>query len=197
MVNQSLSSDESLLAHALGSIPRFATQGTSQGYISDALLVDLNNAYGDNNKCGYVTSQSINMPECWWGVRDVLYYNSTHAFVRIIGFDYNSHAAEWLNVYVDGVWTGWQKLSSQTKLATIKITNIRVTSRSYTQCSVKHGLTASKIIGITPYVDGYPMCVATHCWIDGDYIKWNVSNMNYVESAIATVTVGADVRYLT
>ena len=109
-----------------------------------------------------------------------------------------------MRIYANSAWGNWWgyytsaeiDVKHQTKLATIKVTNIKVTSRSYTQCFAKHGLTASKITGITPYVDGYPMCVVTHCWIDGDYIKWNVSNMNYAEAAIATVTVGADVRYL-
>lgn len=109
-----------------------------------------------------------------------------------------------MRILANNAWGNWWgyytsaeiDVKHQTKLTTIKVTDIKVTSRSYTQCSAKHGLTASKITGIAPYVDGYPMCVVTHCWIDGDYIKWNVSNMNYAEAAIATVTVGADVRYL-
>ena len=79
---------------------------------------------------------------------------------------------------------------------TLTVPLVSITAGSWTQVSIKHGLNTSKIVSLTAFIDGDPKCGVTHCWIDGEYVKWNVSNYNAAEAAITKVTVGVDIRYL-
>lgn len=79
---------------------------------------------------------------------------------------------------------------------TLAVPLVSITAGSWTQVSIKHGLNTSKIVSLTAFIDGDPKCGVTHCWIDGEYVKWNVSNYNAAEAAITKVTVGVDIRYL-
>ena len=87
-----------------------------KGTTTDALLVDLNNPNGENNKTTFVAnwnSGTKNLPsDCACGVREVSWITGPIVMVRITGWTVNtSIPATWVNVYVNGKWLGW---SSQT-----------------------------------------------------------------------------------
>ena len=78
-------------------------------------------------------------------------------------------------------------------LKTLTVPLVPISANSWTQSSTKHGLNTSKIVSLSAFIDGDPSCGVTHCWIDGEYVKWNASNY---KSTAAKVTVGVDIRYL-
>lgn len=78
----------------------------------------------------------------------------------------------------------------------VKVPDVSVTGGSWTQVSAKHGVNTNYVTSVEPYVDGAPLCNATDCWLDGEYIKWNVSNVKQGAAVANKVTVGAVIRYL-
>lgn len=78
-------------------------------------------------------------------------------------------------------------------LKTLTVPLVSISANSWTQPFTKHGLNTSKIVSLSAFIDGDPSCGVTHCWIDGEYVKWNASNY---KSTAAKVTVGVDIRYL-
>lgn len=88
------------------------------GVLSDALLIDLYNYKGENNKPRLVIDSQtiINMPQdCAWGVREVFVvgynYENRESFltVKITGCDKDGMPAIWLNIYNKKDWYGWVK----------------------------------------------------------------------------------------
>lgn len=82
---------------------------------------------------------------------------------------------------------------SEVGLKTITCPLIPIGAGGLTRVGTEHGLTASKIVSLSSFVDGDPMCGVIHCWIDGDNVRFNVSNYG---TSSTTVTVGVDIRYL-
>ena len=88
------------------------------GTLNNALLVDLYNYKGNNNKPRLVTDSQtlLSMPsDCSWGVREVFVvgYNKTNnesfLVVKITGCDKTGIPAIWLNIYNKNDWYGWIK----------------------------------------------------------------------------------------
>lgn len=86
--------------------------------LSNALLVDLYNYKGDDNKPRRVIDSmtTISMPsDCAWGIREVFVvgYNKTtnesFLIVKITGCDKSGVPAIWLNTYNKNDWYGWIK----------------------------------------------------------------------------------------
>ena len=84
---------------------------SSNGVISDALLLNLDNAYGVLNRPYMVTDEltTLNRPtDCSWGIRETLFLNENMVIVRITGVKTGgSQSAVWTNCYNYGKWTGW------------------------------------------------------------------------------------------
>ena len=84
---------------------------SSNGVISDALNVNLKNAYGVLNRPCVVTEEltTLNKPtDCAWGIRETLFLNENMVIVRITGVKTGgSQSAVWTNCYNFGSWTGW------------------------------------------------------------------------------------------
>ena len=84
---------------------------SSNGVISDAMRVDLNDAYGVLNRPCMITSEGTmqNIPaDCAWGIREVLYLNENMIVVRITGVKTSGTESKiWTNCYNYGTWTGW------------------------------------------------------------------------------------------
>lgn len=78
----------------------------------------------------------------------------------------------------------------------VEVPDVRVAGGSWTQISAKHGVNTNYVTSVEPYVNGAPLCNATNCWLDGEYIKWNVSNVKQADAVVNIVTVGAVIRYL-
>lgn len=83
-----------------------------KGTSNNALLVDLNNPNGENNKTTFVAnwnSGTTNLPsDCACGVREVSWVTGPIVMVRITGWTVNTDVpAVWTNVYVNGRWLGW------------------------------------------------------------------------------------------
>lgn len=81
------------------------------GIISDAMRVDLNDAYGVLNRPCMITSgctmQNIHA-DCAWGIREVLYLNENMIAIRITGVKTSGTESKiWTNCYNYGTWTGW------------------------------------------------------------------------------------------
>lgn len=88
------------------------------GVLPNALLVDLYNYKGENNKPKLVIDSQtlISMPpDCAWGIREVFVVGYNHEkkesflIVKITGCDKNGIPALWLNVYNKNDWYGWLK----------------------------------------------------------------------------------------
>lgn len=86
------------------------------GTLTNALLVDLYNYKGENNKPRLVidSATKISIPsDCAWGVREVFVigYNKTNnesfLVVKITGCDKTGIPAIWLNIYNKNDWYGW------------------------------------------------------------------------------------------
>lgn len=81
------------------------------GIISDAMRVDLNDAYGVLNRPCMITSGDTmqNIPaDCAWGIREVLYLNEKMIAIRITGVKTSGTESKiWTNCYNYGTWTGW------------------------------------------------------------------------------------------
>ena len=84
---------------------------SSNGVISDALLVNLDNAYGVLNRPCIVTDAetTMNRPtDCAWGIRETLFLNENMIVLRITGVKTDGlQSAVWTNCYNYGKWTGW------------------------------------------------------------------------------------------
>lgn len=85
-----------------------------KGTIKDALLVDLNNPNGENNKTAFVAnwnSGTKNLPsDCACGVREVSWVTGPIVMVRITGYTVNTDIpTTWVNIYVNGRWLGWSR----------------------------------------------------------------------------------------
>lgn len=86
----------------------------SNGVTSDALLVDLTNAYSDSNKPKVVNRDAgttKNMPDdCAWGVKEVLFSGDNLVTVRITGICTDGVTSNvWLNTYNTDGWKGWHR----------------------------------------------------------------------------------------
>lgn len=86
------------------------------GVLSNALLVDLYNYKGENNKPRLVidSQTKIHMPpSCAWGVREVFVvgydYEKKESFliVKITGCNKSGIPGIWLNLYNKNDWHGW------------------------------------------------------------------------------------------
>lgn len=97
----------------------FITANASDNTIlTNALLVDLFNYKGDNNKprivIDRITLENL-PPDCAWGVREVFVVgfdktvNDSYLIVKITGCDKSGLSALWLNAYNNNKWTGWLK----------------------------------------------------------------------------------------
>lgn len=85
-----------------------------KGTSTNALLVDLNNPNGENNKTTFVAnwnSGTTNLPsDCACGVREVSWVTGPIVMVRITGWTVNTDIpATWVNAYVNGKWLGWSR----------------------------------------------------------------------------------------
>lgn len=85
-----------------------------KGTSNNALLVDLNNPNGENNKTTFVAnwnSGTTNLPsDCACGVREVSWVTGPIVMVRITGWTVNTNIpATWVNTYVNGKWLGWSR----------------------------------------------------------------------------------------
>lgn len=78
--------------------------------IDNALLVDIDNSTGVENKPAICNSKSKNIPENFsWGIREVLYLNSSEIILRLTGIknDGVTHILA-INIYNHGHWIGWK-----------------------------------------------------------------------------------------
>lgn len=85
-----------------------------KGTITNGLLVDLNNPFGEANKTAFVAnwnSGTTNLPsDCACGVREVSWVTGPIVMVRITGWTVNtSIPATWVNTHVNGKWLGWSR----------------------------------------------------------------------------------------
>lgn len=94
-------------------MPVFGATSYSQGAIANALLVDTSNAFGDNNRVGYVYSgYTSSIPEdCIQGIREVFLYNSSNVCIKITGKTTDGGYGEWGNNWNGSYWSGWSRLN--------------------------------------------------------------------------------------
>ena len=87
---------------------RLAFNASMNGTINDALLVNLTNKGGDENKPWLITASSKNIPNnLAWGVREVFWMSANQVVVRISGIENDGAANIWTISYNYGSWTGW------------------------------------------------------------------------------------------
>lgn len=100
-----VSSLSSLLTKVEKHTPIHANKALSSG-----LNIDLNNMYGSANETGYVVKgTTINIPaDCQLAIREVLYLDSTHIYLRLTGFTTSNTLKTWLAFYNNGNWVSWQ-----------------------------------------------------------------------------------------
>lgn len=80
--------------------------------IENALLVDLTNIQGNNNRVGLVRGTTTNKPsDCSFGLRQVYAFSPTQVFVIIIGVSTDTKFNIWCNFYNVSAWEGWKKVS--------------------------------------------------------------------------------------
>lgn len=89
----------------------FLLPNATSKLISNALMVDLGDSYGEKNKTGYVSIDSTkSMPsDCIHGLREVFFYNPQSVILKITGIDTNSITTSWVNRYNGNAWSGWQR----------------------------------------------------------------------------------------
>ena len=89
--------------------PTFGT--TYSGVISNAIGVDLSSADAPSNKVYYVANGvTSNMPaNCYFGIREVYYYNPNEVWVKITGVNTEGYMSTWHNRYNGTTWLGWQE----------------------------------------------------------------------------------------
>lgn len=90
--------------------PTFGT--TYSSVISDALLVSLGSADGIYNKVYYVArGATSNLPaNCYFGIREVYFYNQQEVWVKITGLIPEGSMSIWYNRYNGTTdWLGWQE----------------------------------------------------------------------------------------
>lgn len=85
-----------------------------KGTITNGLLVDLNNPFGEANKTAFVANWNtgtVNLPsDCACGVREVSWITGPIVMVRITGWTVNTNIpATWVNAHVNGKWLGWSR----------------------------------------------------------------------------------------
>ena len=80
--------------------------------IENALLVDLTNIQGNNNRVGLIRGTTTNKPsDCSFGLRQVYAFSPTQVFVIIIGVSTDTKFNIWCNFYNVSAWEGWKKVS--------------------------------------------------------------------------------------
>lgn len=88
--------------------PTFGT--TYSGVIDDAFAVDTSSADGALNKVYYVTNGATrNIPNCYFGIREVYYYAASEILVKITGVNLDGYMSTWYNRYNGTTWLGWQE----------------------------------------------------------------------------------------
>lgn len=89
--------------------PTFGT--TYSGVIANALYVDSSSADGALNKVYSVANGATsNMPgNCFFGIREVYYFNQQEIWVKITGVNTEGYMSTWHNRYNGTIWLGWQE----------------------------------------------------------------------------------------
>lgn len=85
-------------------------RASTNGWCTNALLIDLNNPLGETNETCIIDGNStINIPaDLAWGVREVLYVSQNGVIVRITGIKKDGYTnVIWTNIYNTGSWRGW------------------------------------------------------------------------------------------
>lgn len=90
-------------------VPIYATTSDYGRRIDDALHIDITHADSEHNTVGYVYSgKTISLPsDCYIGIREVYFYNSSNIIVKITGWSANNYVREWFNIYNGTTWLGW------------------------------------------------------------------------------------------
>lgn len=90
--------------------PTFGT--TYSCVIDNAIAVDTTSADGALNKVYYVSNGATsNMPgNCYFGIREVYYYNQQEIWAKITGVNTEGYMSIWINRYTATTsWLGWQE----------------------------------------------------------------------------------------
>ena len=110
---------EEMNVNLLNKISFIPSNAYDNGTLIDALLVDLYDKNGIQNKPQLVLrgTTNINMPsDCAWGVREVFYYSSNvqekrfYIIARLTGCDTDNKPALWQNLYNSDKWYGWTRI---------------------------------------------------------------------------------------